>query len=559
MSDPVQIPSWLKEKVIDRFNSGVSHIFVLHFNISDYFPVQDRFVTLTEMLNELCSQRDVVCTYQYPSGLQFLKPEMEATFRRLAGMSSREPMPAGPHQSLQLIDRLLRNEVFPARQFALLVPFAESIFPAGNVSNEDKANTITLLRWANDRALSERKPVFFLLTSNIKDLSSQVLSASQGIEQVQIPKPETADRKQYIDFMIAHNPSLKSELTADELAHHTQGLSLNQIEDILLRALAEGTVVNTESVLTRKVEILEQEYGQVLEIIQPRYGLDAVGGLNYAVQELKEISEIMKKGLTSAAPMGVILMGPPGTGKSYLSECFARECGLLCVRFKPLRDMYVGQSERNQERAFSAIRALAPVVVMVDESDQQQTSRDSSSGDSGVSERMRAQSFEFWGDQTLRGRVLRIDLTNRVDLIDSAMRRSGRTDIKIPILMPDLVSRAQIFQVLVKKHRFKTDVEDFRPYAEKTEGFSGSDLELVLTTAYRFASLEANYESNLVVRREHLDRALEDFLPTSRDQDAIDRMTLIALDECRSRRLLPPGYELIREAILKRMNSGARG
>jgi SpoVK/Ycf46/Vps4 family AAA+-type ATPase len=292
----------------------------------------------------------------------------------------------------------------------------------------------------------------------------------------------------------------------------------------------------------------------VLEIIRPKYGLDAVGGLDYAVKELKEISEIMKKGLTSAAPMGLILMGPPGTGKSYLAECFAKECGLLCVRFKPLRDMYVGQSERNQERAFAAIRSLAPVVVMIDESDQQQQSRDSAGGDSGVSERMRAQAFECWGDQSLRGKVLRIDLTNRVDLIDSAMRRSGRTDIKIPILMPGKEARKEIFRVLAKKHRFKTDITDFVPYAEKTESFSGSDIELVLTTAFRFASLEANYDGDVVVKKEHLDRAMEDFIPTSRDRDAIDRMTLIALNECRSKRLIPPGAEEMRQAILNRLN-----
>ena len=86
MTDLVQIPTWLKEKVIDRFNSGVSHIFILHFNVSDYFAVQDRFIPLQEMLNELCSQREIVCTYQYPSGLNFLKPEMEARFRRSAGL-----------------------------------------------------------------------------------------------------------------------------------------------------------------------------------------------------------------------------------------------------------------------------------------------------------------------------------------------------------------------------------------------------------------------------------------------------------------------------------------
>ena len=553
MQDVVQIPPWLKEKVIDRFNSGVSHIFILHFNISDYFPVQDRFVPLHEMLEELCSQRDLLTTYQYPSGLQFGKPEMEAKFRRLAGLGPRELLPTGAHQSLQLIDRVLKNDAFPNRQLALIIPFAETIFPANpNLSPEEKANVITITRWANDRAVSARKPIVFLLTANLKDLNNQLLSASQGIEVVQIPKPEVQDRRHYIDFLVSHNPALKLVLTAEEFAHHTQGLSLNQIEDIALRATAEGSTITTDSVLARKVEILEQEYGQVLEIIRPKYGLASVGGLDYAVTELKEIAEIMKKGLTSAAPMGVILMGPPGTGKSYLAECFARECGLLCVRFKPLRDMYVGQSERNQERAFSAIRALAPVVVMVDESDQQQSSRNSSSGDSGVTERMRAQQFEFWGDQSLRGKVLRIDLTNRVDLIDSAMRRSGRTDIKIPILMPPTRARKEIFEVLVKRFGFKTEVEDWQPYADKTEGFSGADLQLVLTTAYRFASLEANYEGDILIKKQHLDRAMEDFIPTSRDQEAIDEMTLIALNECRSRRLLPPGHEQIREAILER-------
>ena len=538
---------------MDRFNSGVSHIFVLHFNISDYFPVQDRFIPLQDMLEELCSERDLLCTYQFPSGLQFASLEMDAKFRRLAGLGSRETIPGGPHQSLQLIDRILKNDAFPNRQLALIIPFAETIFPANpNLSPEEKANVITLTRWANDRSVASRRPILFLLTSNLKDLNHQLLSSSQGIEVVQIPKPEHKDRRHYIDFLIAHNPALKLGLTAEEFAHHTQGLSLNQVEDIALRATSEGTTITTDSVLARKVEILEQEYGQVLEIIRPKYGLRSVGGLDYAVQELKEIAEIMKKGITSAAPMGVILMGPPGTGKSYLAECFARECGLLCVKFKPLRDMYVGQSERNQERAFAAIRALAPVVVMVDESDQQQSSRNSSSGDSGVTERMRAQQFEFWGDQSLRGKVLRIDLTNRVDLIDSAMRRSGRTDIKIPILMPGTEARKQILEVLAKRYGFNTEVQDYQPYADKTEGFSGADLQLVLTTAYRFASLEANHEGDILIKKSHLDRALEDFIPTSRDQEAIDEMTLIALNECRSRRLLPPGHEQIRQGILER-------
>jgi SpoVK/Ycf46/Vps4 family AAA+-type ATPase len=242
-------------------------------------------------------------------------------------------------------------------------------------------------------------------------------------------------------------------------------------------------------------------------------------------------------------------MGPPGTGKSYLAECFAKECRMLCVRFRPLRQMYVGQSERNQEKAFSAIRALAPVVVLVDESDQAEGgSRDQGSGDSGVTERMRASAFAFWGESALRGKVLRIDITNRVDLIDAAMRRSGRTDVKIPILMPDEDARRQIFEVTVKKHKLASAIQDYTPFAQRTGGFTGSDIELALTTAYRFSVRD----SAPAISDAHLTAALDDLLPTARDQATIDKMTLMALDECRNKRLLPRNADAIRSEIAAR-------
>ena len=319
-----------------------------------------------------------------------------------------------------------------------------------------------------------------------------------------------------------------------------------QIEDIVQRAKGGRSALTRESIVERKIDLLRQEYGDVLEILGPRHGLDAVGGLDHATRELREVADIMRRGLFSAAPLGIILMGPPGTGKTYLAECFAKECGMLCVRFRPLRGMYVGQSERNQEKAFAAIRALAPVVVIVDESDQAEGgNRDSGGSDSGVAERMRASSFNFWADNALRGRVLRIDSTNRVDLIDSAMRRSGRTDIKIPILMPDEVSRRQIFEVVAKKHKLASAIKDFTPFAKRTPGFTGSDIELALTTAYRFALREGA----TAVTDAHLTAALDDFIPESRDQAAIDHMTLLALDECRNRRLLPSNAEAIRREI----------
>src|SRR5262249_50902859 len=154
-------------------------------------------------------------------------------------------------------------------------------------------------------------------------------------------------------------------------------------EDIIQRVRGAQTPLTRAAIVERKIELLRQEYGEVLEILQPRHDLSAGGGPGHATPEPHEGGAIMRPGPRAAAPSGVIFIGPPGTGKSYLAECFAKECGMLCVRFKPLRQMYVGQSERNQEKAFGAIRALAPVVVIVDESDQAEGgSRDQGSGDS---------------------------------------------------------------------------------------------------------------------------------------------------------------------------------
>jgi len=379
-----------------------------------------------------------------------------------------------------------------------------------------------------------------------------VYAGAAGAEVVAVPRPDLPARNDFVADLRARTGDMKWEMTPEHLAAETGGLSLVQIEDIVQRARGGRVPLTRETIVERKIDLLRQEYGDVLEILQPKHGLSAVGGLDHAVRELKEVADIMRRGLHSAAPLGVILMGPPGTGKTYLAECFAKECGMLCVRFRPLRQMYVGQSERNQEKAFAAIRALAPVVVIVDESDQAEGgSRDQGSGDSGVTERMRASAFNFWADNSLRGKVLRIDSTNRVDLIDSAMRRSGRTDVKIPILMPDETARRQILEVLLRKHKVPCSITDFTPFARRTEGYTGSDLELALTTAYRFALRD----SAPAITEAHLTAALDDLLPTARDQAAIDHMTLVALDECRNKRLLPRDHEAIRRQIEARRAS----
>jgi AAA+ superfamily predicted ATPase len=541
----LRIPSWLAAGVLERYHAGASHLFLLHGNIRDVQPFGPDYVPLAEGLRRLAARRPVLVSYDVSSGLTFPDAEREKAFRKALALKT-GAIPSDPARALILLDALLTTERSPPGSVAIVIDYAHTLAPSGPTGAAERQNVTTLARWASDPKVAERRPLVLLIAPAAGDVAEEVYAGASGAEVVLVPRPDLAARAAFNADLKDRYPGTTWEMTPDELAAETGGLALVQMEDIVQRAGGLGATLSRASIVDRKIDLLRQEYGEVLEILQPKHDLSAVGGLEPAVRELKEVADIMRRGLASAAPMGIILMGPPGTGKSYLSECFAKECGMLCVRFRPLRQMYVGQSERNQEKAFGAIRALAPVVVIVDESDQAEGgSRDQGSGDSGVTERMRASAFNFWGDNALRGKVLRIDITNRVDLIDAAMRRSGRTDLKIPILMPDEDARRQIFEVTVRKHRLASAIQDYAPFAKRTAGYTGSDIELAVTTAYRFSLRDGAP----ALAATHLTAALDDLLPTARDQAAIDRMTLIALDECRNKRLLPRNAEAIRQEI----------
>ncbi len=540
----LRLPAWLQNGVLERYHAGASHLFLLHGNVRDVHPFGPDFVPLAEGLRRLAARRPIAVAYDVSSGLVFPDGDREKAFRKALGLKG--ALPADPARALVVLDALVGSDRVSAESVAVMIDYAHTLAPADGAGAAERQNITTFARWASDPAVAARRPLIVLVAPSAAEVSPEVYAGAAGAEVVAAPRPDLEARADFARDLQRRIPEVTWGLGPDELAAQTGGLSLVQIEDIVQRARGGGATLAREAIVERKIDLLREEYGDVLEILSPRHGLEAVGGLDHATRELREVADIMRRGLTSAAPLGIILMGPPGTGKTYLAECFAKECGMLCVRFRPLRGMYVGQSERNQEKAFAAIRALAPVVVIVDESDQAEGgNRDSGGGDSGVAERMRASSFNFWADNALRGRVLRIDSTNRVDLIDSAMRRSGRTDIKIPILMPDEVSRRQIFEVVAKKHKLPTAIADFTPFARRTPGFTGSDIELALTTAYRFALRDGAP----TVTDAHLTAALDDFIPESRDQAAIDHMTLLALDECRNRRLLPGNADAIRREI----------
>ncbi|MBI5733087.1 ATP-binding protein, partial [Candidatus Jorgensenbacteria bacterium] len=181
-----------------------------------------------------------------------------------------------------------------------------------------------------------------------------------------------------------------------------------------------------------------------------------------------------------------------------------------------------------------------------DEADLGDANRDAPKGDSGVSERIMQAWMKFLSDEKIQGRVIMINCTNRPDRMDAAMKRSGRSDDRVALIMPPAHERVKIFEVMFKKYKIKTSITDFTPYADMTEG-SGADIRKMVLDSFRIAERKAKKEVDNICLRE----AIEDFIPSASQKD-IDLMTLLAISESSSRRLLPPNAKEAIRAIKNR-------
>jgi SpoVK/Ycf46/Vps4 family AAA+-type ATPase len=327
---------------------------------------------------------------------------------------------------------------------------------------------------------------------------------------------------------------------AEEIARLCQGLGYRDLLEIFLSAYAENRVVTSAETLDARITILRRTYGHLMDIVDPAYGFEGIAGLRHIKAFLSHVQAWMQSGDMRRVPMGCLFIGPPGTGKTAVAEAFARECGVLFVKIRNVRTMWVGETERKMEETFAALKSLAPVVVLRDEVDEEDSGRDAFQGDSGVSARLRRGWMEFLSDPKIRGKIFVISCSNRPDRLDAALIRSGRTDERIPLLMPDRDTRLELFPVMLKRYGYTSTVKDFGPLADTTNGWSGADIEVIVRLAAQYA-LEDGRE---VVEERDLEQAIQDFLPAA-SQEQIAKMTLAAIKYTSSRRWLPEGYETI--------------
>lgn len=525
---------WFNE-FTNKYKSGISHEFIFYFNVRD---VVDNYRTVERYLyEEFIKQRDfsIVAFYDISTGLTFMDQGMEREFNKITSNEAVNLLHSLPSKLFPYIDMALKST-----KMAIFINYVEKIIPAGDVGSmtlEERMALIWLCEWSVSPKISSIGSAIFMFSDNLADVSRDVLKSSYRVEPVLIELPGETERKEYIEYLLKdHN--IRMDITSDEFSKLSSGLSKKSIKDIKLKAEAEGVPISFEFIKDKKQDVLKKEYGDVLEFIYPEIGFEDIGGMEKAKKYLiKNIVEPIKKGDLRRVPMGILLCGPSGTGKTLLVNALAKSSGFNCVKIDMSRILgqYVGESEKNFKKCLLGAQSQEPVIVFVDEIDT--TFRRGEDGDSGVSRNIFSEFLQFTSNTNNRGKVIFIAATNRPDLLDPALKRAGRFDKKIPILLPEPDERVEILKIMIRKNGFETDISDFLPFAQQTENYTGAEIETIIRKAYELAN-EDNREGTMITE-EILTEAINRCKPSTQQ---VEFMSELAVKECDDLDLLPERY-----------------
>ncbi len=457
------MPGWASE-LITLYESGASNQFILHGNVSDRLVLpgelrgagtEDAASPLGDLsdfvLRVLLPRFDVVLSYDLGNGIRVEKGGEE--FGKWPGVqASGGNSPQNPRGAVEFLTRFFRYAANLRRvgggeagrranlQVGLLMRGAHLIAPAlrGGFSYDLSALSSLIRDWGSESLLTESSLATFLVADNLSDLHP-IITTNPRAARVQVPLPSAAELGGALRLLAPSYPKAMARYAGNAGAPGEQlaGATLAAVETMLKTMHHRGRAIEAKDLAEMKKELVERDAQGLIEFIEPERTMDALYGQEKVKAWLRQDIALWDRGDTDAMPMGYLICGPVGTGKTYMVECFAGEAGVPVVKLKNFRDKWVGSTEGNLEKIFRLLHALGRCVVFVDEADQALGSRDSGAqgggGDSGVGGRVYGMMAQEMADTRNRGKILWILASSRPDLIEVDLKRPGRVDVKIPL------------------------------------------------------------------------------------------------------------------------------
>ena len=563
-------PDWAQEFARKYFTKTLTQ-FILYGNVRDLVSTEDAdgnriYVSLqTFLIEELFAARDIVLFYDRSSGIHFADKESQKDFNRalsgydtIFGTDFAKRIPKDPVRVLSVLENYFRIRLGEGKRIACIIDYAETVIPmaeASMYSAEDRNTLVFLQKWAHDPLFLSSDFTVTLVAQNLSELNQQVVQSPYTAE-IQIPIPNETSRQRYVETYLGGREgdwNQHSDVDWKALASNTAGLGYIQLRSIMADVIENHTRLTFDALSAMKKDFIEAEAFGMLEFLETDLNLDMVAGHNEAKSHLRAAAKALKAGRPDVMPMGYLVSGPVGTGKTFSIMCFAGEIGVPMVKLKNFRSQWQGQTEANLEKILTLLQAMTPVAVMIDEADAALGNRDAG-GDSGVSKRVFGQIAQFMSQSKNRGKVIWFLLTARPDYMPVDLKRQGRAEEHIALFYPSTrAEREELLKVMLKRTGVNIDMKDI-PDAllngERT--FSGADMEALLTRAKFRAASDGRTKGNVTLRI--LQEVVDDFMPPTYPLE-VELQTLVAVLECTSKALLPEVYRTMdRETIVRRVD-----
>ncbi len=542
-------PEWSKQ-LARTYAGGTRQLFLLHGNVSDLVRVEKKDTASYTMLPEFLATQifgtwDCVIYYDQVRGPRALAntpgrlSAINNHLERYIGSVEQLKETNQPGRVFQVLDRYLERILLTEgerKSVAIILDYAHFIAPASSVSNTSRelsSTLATLLNWAKSPYFKRAPFAFCLISERLSDLHDS-LTRNAHIKSIEVQFPRRGERSELVSWVAGERDFDEvSEVAQDHLADLTAGITLVHLQGLLERAIRTDEKLTLDDLKKYKKETIEAECQGLVEFVEPPLDLEMVVGQAVAKRRLLEDAELLVKGRLDAVPMGYLLCGPVGTGKTFMAECYAGSVGIPCVKLKNFRSKYVGETEGNLEKILKVLRVMGPVAVIIDEADTMLGDRGGSS-DSGTTSRVFGQFAAQMGNTAYRGKIIWFLLTCRPDLLPIDIKRQGRCEVHIPLFYPQTDEDfKKMFVVMGEKNSIDIEADEV-PAMPEGLSLSGADIESITNQAKRLAILAGEPG----VSREHLDNALGSFVPSAEGEEK-ELQTLAAILESTDLQYLP--------------------
>ncbi len=383
---------------------------------------------------------------------------------------------------------------------------SRSVFIIQNISDNREHETglrAALKSWAIDPLVIANGSTVFIVTPAVERILDDF---TRELSVVITVDPSSREERQRLVESVARElevPLAEEQVT--ELVIATAGLNLHQLESILLETYYTEKAFDIGRIKALKSELVKKS--GVLEVTDPRSSFADIGGYEvikdfvrrYIINVLSRPDRARRIGVP--LPRGLLLFGPPGTGKSLFANALASEINLPFIHLvtENIYSKWLGESGQKMKNAIRLAEKMSPAVVFVDEIDRFGKRGAAVADGAGEETRRVFSQFLEWLGRPDREAII-VGTTNVPDHLDEAFTRTGRFDYKIPFLYPGPAARLEVMRVHLglgegSRHPptpLALPEEELIAYLRekvvpRTENFSGAELEEVVTRAKRTA------------------------------------------------------------------------